>query len=75
MAAPLGYEDTPILPNTTWKVHDPNRPYPGVVTPGPLNSEEIVNHPPSDATVLFDGPIFRTGSGAMVRSAGILWTE
>ena len=63
MAAPLGYEDTPILPNTTWKVHDPNRPYPGVVTPGPLNSEEIVSHPPSDATVLFDGTDFSNWVG------------
>ena len=34
----------------TWKVHDPNRPLPKVVTPGKTDAE-----PPSDAIVLFNG--------------------
>src|ERR1044071_6728687 len=56
-AAPLlaqeGYRDTPILPGTSWHVHDPDRPKPPVVTPG-----ETFSHmapAPSDATVLFNG--------------------
>ena len=36
--------------NYTWKVHDPQRPLPPVVTPGAEN-----RLPPSDAVVLFDG--------------------
>ncbi|MEO6924529.1 MAG: hypothetical protein ABI142_11945, partial [Bryocella sp.] len=47
----LGYTDTPILPGLPWHVHDPNRPHPLVVTPGPLVPEP----PPPDAEVLFDG--------------------
>lgn len=44
-----GYRDTPILPGTQWHVHDPDRPYPPVVTPPQGEA------PPSDAVVLFDG--------------------
>ena len=45
----LGYKDTPILPDSGYHVHDPDRPQPAVVTP-------VINGaPPSDATVLFDG--------------------
>ncbi len=36
----------------TWPVHDPNRPQPPVVTPGPAGPPAA---PPSDAVVLFDG--------------------
>jgi hypothetical protein len=35
-----------------WPVHDPNRPLPPFVTPGPAGSPIA---PPSDAVVLFDG--------------------
>src|ERR1041385_5184252 len=48
-----GYRDTPIIPRTTWNVHDPDRPKPVVVTPGATFSQ--MAPPPSDATVLFDG--------------------
>ena len=48
--APVGYTDTPMLPGGKWRVHDPNRPQPRVVTPG-----ATVGDPPSDAIVLFDG--------------------
>jgi hypothetical protein len=47
----VGYTDTPILPGLPWHVHDPDRPHPKVVTPGPFFHEA----PPSDAIVLFDG--------------------
>jgi len=48
--AKLGYDDTPFLPGSPWRVHDGNRPQPPVVTPGKTFGE-----PPSDAVVLFDG--------------------
>jgi hypothetical protein len=48
--ADLGFTDTPILPGQKWHVHDPDRPYPPVVTPGATPGA-----PPSDAIVLFDG--------------------
>ena len=50
MADSIGYSDTPILPDGTWRVHDGERPQPRVVEPG--GSSES---PPSDAVVLFDG--------------------
>ena len=45
-----GYTDTPMLPGGQWHVHDPDRPYPEVVTPG-----KQPGGAPSDAVVLFDG--------------------
>lgn len=44
-----GYDDTPYIPGTTWRVHDRSRPQPPLVTPGTGGA------PPSDAVVLFDG--------------------
>jgi len=46
-----GYTDTPLLPGTSWHVHDSRRPLPPVVTPGPFVSSPA----PSDAIVLFNG--------------------
>lgn len=46
----LGYEDTPMLPGLPFRVHDPKRPHPRVVTPAAKPGG-----PPSDAIVLFDG--------------------
>jgi hypothetical protein len=48
--APIGYDDTPMQPNNTWRVHDLTRPYPAVVTPAPMM--DAPDSPPSDATVL-----------------------
>jgi hypothetical protein len=50
----LGYTDTPMLPGLAYRVHDPARPHPPVVTPaapagGPSSAA------PSDALVLFSG--------------------
>ena len=46
---PAGYKDTPLIPGTSWHVHDSDRPAPSVVSPGANGA------PPSDAIVLFDG--------------------
>jgi len=45
-----GYTDTPMLPDSEWRVHDRERPQPPSVTPGATAAD-----PPSDAIVLFDG--------------------
>ena len=45
-----GYDDTPLIPGTRWRVHDRARPMPRAVTPG-----ADIRLPPSDAVVLFDG--------------------
>jgi len=52
---PVGYDDTPMLPNSRWKVHDGKRPQPRIVTPGWCSTQGKPCQPPSDAIVLFDG--------------------
>ena len=52
---PTGYTDTPFLPGGKWRVHDINRPRPGVVTPGTASTQDDPGRPPSDAIVLFNG--------------------
>lgn len=47
-----GYKDTPKLPWCEWLVHDPDRPAPKRVNPGPVPAPSPV---PADAVVLFDG--------------------
>ncbi|MCS7192748.1 MAG: DUF1080 domain-containing protein [Armatimonadetes bacterium] len=53
--AKYGYDDTPFLPNTNWRVHDSNRPQPTAVWPGWFSTQESAGEPPSDAIILFDG--------------------
>jgi Domain of Unknown Function (DUF1080) len=53
--APVGYDDTPYIPGSPYRVHDIARPRPRVVTPGSASSEAAPGRPPSDAVVLFDG--------------------
>lgn len=48
--ANIGYDDTPILPGSKWRVHGGKRPQPKVVTSGDKPGDA-----PSDAVVLFDG--------------------
>lgn len=48
--AKLGYDDTPFLPGSKYRVHDGQRPQPRIVTPGANPGD-----PPSDAIILFDG--------------------
>ena len=50
-----GYDDTPIIPGSTFKVHDTQRPWPRVVTPPTASTQDKAGTPPSDAVVLFDG--------------------
>jgi hypothetical protein len=52
---PPGYDDTPMLPDGKWRVHDSKRPYPPIVHPGTFSSQDAPGKPPSDAVVLFDG--------------------
>lgn len=47
-----GYTNTPVLPWCDFLVHDPNRPAPPRVLPGPASGPAPI---PSDAVVLFDG--------------------
>src|SRR5450759_3278019 len=47
----LGYDNTPMIPGSKWRVHDSSRPRPRLVTPGP----EVSFPAPSDAIRLFDG--------------------
>ncbi|MBM3213215.1 DUF1080 domain-containing protein, partial [Candidatus Poribacteria bacterium] len=55
MARKIGYDDTPFLPGSKWRVHDGTRPQPRIVTPGTFSTQEMPGSPPSDAIVLFDG--------------------
>jgi len=48
----FGYKDTPKLPWCDWLVHDPDRPAPRRVEPGPVGPSLP---PPADAVVLFSG--------------------
>ena len=46
----LGYDDTPLIRDSTYCVHDPKRPAPRVIAPA-----ETVGQTPADAVVLFGG--------------------
>ena len=52
---PKGYTDTPVLPDSDWRVHDIDRPSPPTVRPPTFSTQERPGEPPSDAVVLFDG--------------------
>jgi len=47
--ANIGYDDTPLIPGSSYKVHDGSRPQPRIVTPGACCCVS------SDAIKLFDG--------------------
>ncbi len=53
--APVGYDDTPYIPGSAYRVHDGKRPQPRIVTPGSESSQAAPGAPPADAVVLFDG--------------------
>ncbi len=63
-----GYTDTPRLPDG-WRVHDPDRPHPTVIDPGPASASPIPR--PSDAIALFDG---KSLAGWRGRSGDAGWT-
>ena len=64
--SPVGYDDTPFIPDSEWRVHDANRPQPTVITAG----TNVVDDAPSDATVLFDGSDFSQWAG---RDGDVQW--
>ena len=43
------------VPTMKWKIHDPNRPNPAIITPGTASTQDTPGTAPSDAVVLFDG--------------------
>jgi hypothetical protein len=51
----FGYEDTPIIPGSRFRVHDSTRPQPTIVSPGAASTREQPGAPPSDAIILFGG--------------------
>ncbi|MFB0503525.1 MAG: DUF1080 domain-containing protein [Candidatus Bathyarchaeia archaeon] len=67
----IGYEDTPMLPSSKWRVHDGRRPQPKVITPGSCSTQEKPGRPPSDAVVLFDGK--DTSKWVSVNGGPIRW--
>lgn len=60
---PVGYTDTPMLPDGKWRVHDKMRPVPAAVMPGKASTQQKVGSAPSDAIVLFDGSSLDAFSG------------
>ena len=60
---PKGYTDTPVLPDSEWRVHDIARPAPPVVAPATVSTQREPGSPPSDAVVLFDGSGFDAWAG------------
>ncbi len=49
-----GYDENPLIPGFSWRVHDNNRPHPMRVLPGNY-VEQGVAAAPADAEILFDG--------------------
>jgi hypothetical protein len=75
---------------TTWKIHDLNRPLPPVIDPATPSTQESPGRAPSDAVVLFDGKdlsrwVHKDGSAAkwkvengyaeVVAKAGYIYTR
>ena len=53
--APLGYDHTPFISGTHYRVHDGTRPQPRAVTPGTASTQAEPGRAPADAVLLFDG--------------------
>jgi hypothetical protein len=76
-----GYTDTPLIPGSTFRVHERDRPQPPRVEPPPAPPEPAA--PPSDAIVLFDGSStdhftgaeWEVRDGALVAGEGNLQTR
>lgn len=77
-----GYDDTPLIPGSEFKVHQQDRPQPPRVLP-PESDEVPEFAAPSDATVLFDGKTldqfqktsWMVKNGVLVAGAGDLRTK
>ncbi|MBI3945056.1 MAG: DUF1080 domain-containing protein [Armatimonadetes bacterium] len=50
-----GFDDTPFLPGSRFRVHDKERPQPPIIVPATGSTREAPGRPPSDAVVLFNG--------------------
>ena len=50
-----GYDNTPVIPGTRYRVHDSARPQPSVVVPPKPSTQQESGTHPSDAILLFDG--------------------
>ena len=84
-----GYDDTPIIPGSIYKVHDKERPHPRVIDPGTSSTQEKPGTPPSDAVILFSGKDLSGWAGRdgdakwkvengymeVVPSTGDIWTR
>jgi Domain of Unknown Function (DUF1080) len=68
--APLGYDDTPLIPGTRFRVHDALRPQPRHVHPGTPSTPARPGGPPSDAVILFDGTDLSRWTSAQGGEAG-----
>lgn len=76
----VGYNDTPKLPWCSYIKHDPHRPMPVYLDPGPQT--ELIK-PPSDAIILFDGKdlsqwkknTWKIADGKVLASKGNLETK
>ena len=77
-----GYEDTPLIPGTSFRVHQQDRPQAPYVNPGP-NRRDLGTPAPTDATVLFDGSTlgqfqqttWQIKEGVLVAGEGSLVTQ
>lgn len=65
-----GYDDTPMIPGSTYRVHDKERPQPRVVTPGTASTQATPGEAPSDAVTLFNGTDL---SGWLGRDGAAAW--
>jgi Domain of Unknown Function (DUF1080) len=68
--APVGYDDTPYIPGSPYRVHDIARPRPRVVAPGSASTEGAPGRPPEDAVVLFGGQDLSGWEGKDGKPAG-----
>jgi hypothetical protein len=66
----VGFKNTPMLPGGRWHVHDGDRPFPAIVTPGTCSTQETPGKAPSDAMVLFDSGDLSRWHGERGRPAG-----
>lgn len=78
-----GYEDTPLIPGSEFRVHQHDRPQPPRVIPSEVDESMRYSLPPSDAIVLFDGTsldkfeetTWQVVDGILIAGEGNLYTK